>query len=563
MVAKSIIEISVDDSQFREFNSLFQKYQKQLSGMPEDWKKVVDVIGEGGDEMGGFAKSSKSSKEFLMIAAIQADAISKAMARATGVQDKFNTKAKDGAIQMNRMSKFSKEMHKSIAGMSTILLKLGTAGVGGIGSAIGAVYGATSQLAGRNLQARGLGLKIGQTQAFDANFEKFGLSTSDLTNVSNSQSDVSKWRAFTAAGLTPDQIQNEDAEQLTFDFAKKASGKYREWQKAGMPAASMAQAYGFTDVLSLQQLRTGASYSDSDWQRAQEKEIEDAKKNAVNQGTADQASDVKAALKSDWAEVINAFDNQLAQAAGPLQKLGDAAAAAAISLLNVAGPQAKSVLDAVTGAPVPRADAQKSNTLAGALARLGYNMRDLSTLGSIKSGQDAPVFKWDWHHPFGSFGRSAQPAAQDQGGALSPQMAAMIDAQYQTESRRGKDLISKKGALGPMQFMPDTWSEWGHGDVNNLKDSANAAARYDAFLMKKYGGDVRKTLAAYNWGMGNVDKDINGYTDRQGSFHQGHGANWENYSPKETQKYIKDNINIMITNSTTANVATSMNAAPH
>lgn len=559
MAAKSIVEVEIKDGQFRDFYEMFQKYQKQLSDMPDDWKKVVDVIGEGGDEMGGFAKSSKSSKEFLMIAAIQAEAISKAMARATGVQDKFNTKAKDGAIQMSRMSKFSKEMHKSIAGMSTILLKLGTAGVGGIGSAIGAVYGATNQLAGQNLQARGLGLKIGQTQAFDANFEKFGLGTSDLGNVANAQSDIGKWRAFIAAGLTPDQIQNEDAEQLTYDFARKASAKYKEWQKSGMPAASMAQAYGFTDILSLQQLRTGASYGDSDWQRAQAKEIEDAKKNAVNQGTADNASDVKAALKSDWAEVINAFDSQLAQAADPLKKLGDAAAAAAINLLNVAGPQAKSVLDAMTGDPVSRGDASKSGTLAGALARLGYNVRDLSTLGTIGSGQDAPAFKWDWHHPFGSFGRT--PAdSQAQGAALSPGLFGMIDAQYQTESRRGKDLVSKKGALGPMQFMPDTWKEWGHGDVNNLRDSAEAAARYDTFLMKRYGGDVRKTLAAYNWGMGNVDKDISA-----------HGDKWEQYAPKESQRYIRDNMSIMakqnvninITNSTTANVATSMNAAPH
>jgi len=544
MAAKSIVEIEVDSSQFREFYETFQKYQKQLNDMPEDWKKTVDVISEGADEMGGFAKSSKSSKEFLMIAAIQADAISKGMMKATGVQDKFNTKAKDGAIQMSRMSKFSKEMHKSISGMSSILLKLGTAGVGGIGSAIGAIYGATNMLAGQNLEARGLGLKIGQTQAFESNFEKFGLGKSDLSSVANAQSDVSKWRAFMTAGLTPEQIQNEDPEQLTFDFAKAASGKYREWQKSGMPAASMAQAYGFTDILSQQQLRTGASYSDADWQKAQKKEIEDAKKNAVDQDTADTASDVKASLKSNWAEVMNAFNDQLGKASPELKVLGDNAAAAAVTLLKIAGPQVKSVLDAAANG-TPKSVIKNGlhptlshpNELGSGLAALGLSLRELFSLGSV--------------------GRTPSASAS----SMSP-MAAMIDAQYQIESGRGKHLLSPVGAKGPMQFMDATWKQWGKGDVNSLQDSQAAAQRYDEFLLKRYGGDNRKALAAYNWGMGHLDKDI-----------AANGDKWEAHAPMETQNYINkaakimakqgQNININITNSTTANVATSMNAAPH
>src|SRR5580698_3258204 len=98
MAVKSVVEIEIQDGQFREFYGMFQAYQKKLEDMPDDWKKVVGAIDEAGGEMDDFSKSSHSSKEFLMIAAIQADAISKAMLKATGVQDKFNTKAKDGAI---------------------------------------------------------------------------------------------------------------------------------------------------------------------------------------------------------------------------------------------------------------------------------------------------------------------------------------------------------------------------------------------------------------------------------------------------------------------------------
>ncbi|CDY79481.1 hypothetical protein BGLT_02262 [Caballeronia glathei] len=562
MAAKSIITVDVDDTKFREFQALFQKYQSQLSDMPEDWKKVVDVIDDASGGMDHFSKSSKSSKDFLMIAAIQADAISKAMLKATGVQDKFNTKAKDGAIQMTRMQKASAAMHKSMSGMSSILLKLGTVGASGIGTAIAAVYGATNQLAGQNLQARGLGLRIGQTQAFGANFEKFGLGASDLGNVANAQGDVSKWRAFISAGLTPQQIQNEDAEQLTYDFSRAASGKYREWQKSGMPAASMAQAYGFTDFLSPQQLRTGASYSDSDWMKAQQKTISAAKAMEVNQGTADQASDVKAALKADWAQVLNTFNEQLAAASPELKVMGDAAAVAATALLKVAGPQGKELLRALEGPPVSRADAAKSNTLTGGLARLGYGLRDIFTLGSIKSGGSSPAFSVDSNHPLGTIGNSNAAAGGAGPAAAGNRLASMIDAQYTVESSRGKKLLSKKGAMGPMQFMKATWDEWGHGDVNNLHDAQDAARRYDTFLLKRYNGDNRKALAAYNWGMGHLDKDI-----------AAHGANWEKFAPKETQDYINkivtlmakggQTVNVNITNQTAARVAVSQNAAQH
>ncbi|HEX7911792.1 MAG TPA: transglycosylase SLT domain-containing protein [Paraburkholderia sp.] len=531
MTAKSIVQVEIQDGPFREFYELFGKYQKQLEEMPDDWKKVVDAIDDAGGEMEDFSHSSKSSKEFLMIAAIQADAISKAMAKATGVQDKFNTRAKDGANQMGRMAKFSKELHKDVSKMSGILLKLGA--LGGTALALpAAAYASVSAMAGQNLQARGLGLRIGQTQAFEANFEKFGLGASDLGNVANAQGNPAALRAFISAGLTPQQVQSEDAEQLTYDFARGASAKYRQWMQQGGPmyATTMAQGSGFTDILSLQQLRAGSSYGDKDWQQAQQREMTAAQKAAVDQGTADQASDVKASLKSDWAEVINTFNDQLAKSGPELKAMGDAAAAAAINLLKVAGPEAKAVVDALQGPPVSRADAAKQGGVAGGFARFGYGLRDL----------------------FSGNG----------GTQTAPTLFSMIDSQYSVESGRGKHNLSPKGAMGPMQFMPDAWKDWGHGDVNNLADSQDAARRYDAFLLKRYGGDVKKALAAYNWGIGNLDKDI-----------AKNGSNWESHAPRETQDYLVkiqqlllrqgQNVNINITNSTAANVATSMNAAPH
>jgi hypothetical protein len=56
---------------------------------------------------------------------------------------------------------------------------------------------------------------------------------------------------------------------------------------------------------------------------------------------------------------------------------------------------------------------------------------------------------------------------------------------------------SSAGALGPMQFMPGTWTAYGAGgDVNSPKDAIDAAARY--LFLSGARGNMDKALYAYN-----------------------------------------------------------------
>lgn len=86
--------------------------------------------------------------------------------------------------------------------------------------------------------------------------------------------------------------------------------------------------------------------------------------------------------------------------------------------------------------------------------------------------------------------------------------SGLLNATYQKESGGGKYLYSKAGALGPFQFMPDTAKDMGlrGDDVFDLEKSADAAARYYKILLKRYNGDVARAAAAYNHGLGNIDK---------------------------------------------------------
>ena len=108
-------------------------------------------------------------------------------------------------------------------------------------------------------------------------------------------------------------------------------------------------------------------------------------------------------------------------------------------------------------------------------------------------------------------------------------LKAIIDV----ESAGDPSAVSKKGARGLMQIMPATWN----GDIasrlgmtmNDIDDpSLNILGGYYYFstLRNKY-KDINKTLAAYNWGQGNVDNAIELYGDQ-----------WWTKLPEETFKYL-------------------------
>jgi hypothetical protein len=63
---------------------------------------------------------------------------------------------------------------------------------------------------------------------------------------------------------------------------------------------------------------------------------------------------------------------------------------------------------------------------------------------------------------------------------------------------------STKGALGPMQLMPDTATELGV-DPLDPKQNIDGGVRYLGQLIKRYDGDHSKAVAAYNFGMGNLE----------------------------------------------------------
>lgn len=77
-----------------------------------------------------------------------------------------------------------------------------------------------------------------------------------------------------------------------------------------------------------------------------------------------------------------------------------------------------------------------------------------------------------------------------------------------TESGGNQFAVSGAGAKGLFQFMDATAKDMGlrGGDVFDPEKSASAAAKYLSQLLKQTGGNLHEAIAAYNWGIGNVQK---------------------------------------------------------
>lgn len=122
------------------------------------------------------------------------------------------------------------------------------------------------------------------------------------------------------------------------------------------------------------------------------------------------------------------------------------------------------------------------------------------------------------------------------------QFNTVFENLIQAESRGkhftgGSLTTSPVGAKGITQVMPKTGQDPGYG-VTPLQDNTEEEYRrfgkdYLNAMVKEFGGDFRKAVAAYNAGPGNIKKAVRKAEEK--------GGDWVQYLPKksETIPYMK------------------------
>lgn len=81
---------------------------------------------------------------------------------------------------------------------------------------------------------------------------------------------------------------------------------------------------------------------------------------------------------------------------------------------------------------------------------------------------------------------------------------ALLRAVIKTESGFRQDAVSKKGAIGLMQLMPETAASLRVADAQDSLQNIRGGAKQLRRLLNRYQGDVALALAAYNAGENRV-----------------------------------------------------------
>jgi soluble lytic murein transglycosylase-like protein len=142
----------------------------------------------------------------------------------------------------------------------------------------------------------------------------------------------------------------------------------------------------------------------------------------------------------------------------------------------------------VTNVP-PRLHPQEPQAFAGA---------------SVTAGEQAPV-------PGPYF------AAIEQVAAAYDVDATLVQSIIAVESAFDQRAVSRKGARGLMQLMPQTAAALGVRDVHHPLENIAGGVRHLRYLLDRYAGDLSLALAAYNAGEKAVDayRGIPPYTETQ------------------------------------------------
>ena len=599
----SVIDIEVNDESFKRFHELFKEYQEQLGEQPDAWSKVGEAVEGVGAGFAGMTAALLAQRQLFKE---EEDALKKQIKQQKQLLDQEKQRSREQMKIWDTTKKITKEMAATTADLFKFIG--GSAVLGGILGG-GALFLGLDKLAhaasDQRRSAQGLGVLPSQQQAFRLNYQPYVDADTLLSNVAEARNDLTGQVGFQRLGIR--DWQNKDSAQLSIDVAERArqlwlahpEGRTKqyadatgisqfmsmeEWRRVGgLPAGELESARG-----GYQADERALHVSDADLRAQQKFSVALSKASQEIENTfiealaplAPDLEDLANSIKDTIHEFFADKENQKA-IHQLMHSLGDGIRWLADKIKSQAFRDGMAefirdipivakklhdllvMLGVIPSGPPTKAPPTPQDDLWNTLSHPANWLNPLAGAGKVwgsglKQGFDNVASAGDMlADVFG--GKSDGPSASKGGGpvfASGQGYNDIVRGIFGAESNFGRNVgPSPKGAQGNYQLMPGTAHDLGV-NPNDPKQAEMGARRYLAQLLQTFGGDMRKAVAAYNWGPGNLQRDI-----------KQRGNDWERGLPRETQDYLRkvfaiaarssQQVTVVVSNQAGANVSTS------
>ncbi|WP_196096103.1 hypothetical protein [Enterobacter roggenkampii] len=352
MVAKSIVDIDVNDDKFISFMEKFKEYQAALEDLPEAWRGLAHGATDATKETAKaktegdlLAKAFSEGASAILSINSGLERLTDSLDRANKSQEDFNKKTRSSKGFLSDATKDAKSLAGHIRDATTSLLSWGGivglfTGVLGVGGLFG-LNRLAATTGSQRFTSLGIGTSIGALDSTAINYQKaLGNPTGTLGAIRDSQMDLSKRWQFQALGINnPDQ----DPAKLLPQLIRNARDIF---VKNGSTLQG-ANAYGLTNFFSLDDLNRFKNMSDEEIDAMERRAQKDAKLLQITDQQARQWQDFNVQLDYSGQSIRNTFVRGLGPLTPQLSKLSDALAGAIDTVLQ--SPELGKWIDGLAG----------------------------------------------------------------------------------------------------------------------------------------------------------------------------------------------------------------------
>ena len=508
MSNKPIIEIDVNAEKFKAFYDLFQQYAQAVEDMPDDWKKINGATENAGKSIADFEKHSSGSKEALMLAAIQADAIGKAVGEAIAAQKEFFNVTQRGASALENAAKHAKSLGSEISGIGRIL---GSIGSGVFGLATGAAGLAVAGVTGMHelaksavddqRAARRIGVNNGELKAFSNDFGRY-VDPSMLNTVADAQSDMNKLPyLMMASGMhNLNEVQAAKPTDLAVRILKHANEIGND-PKHPIRSIQELSGTGLDRFMSFEDFRQAKSMTPKEFSEAQSHLAGDAKSSNVTDEAVDKLHSFNRELSAAGNALKADLTNNLANLAPDMQESIKQMTEFGKSLggINGAIERLSSTLDGVTKFAKDAFGEEGWSRLGHAETKILAMLGDKDAQNTLKLTKDNPV-------PSGTVSKKqyAPTITDKQAAAYKAMQDPNLRRLMQEDAARHPSSVPasvahvKGNNPGNLRAAPGVSSTKGFAQFASLEDGIKAMAwTINGYPSRHHADTLRKMISTY------------------------------------------------------------------